>query len=106
MAFISRLMALSSFLISLLRSDLRTPSAEYEQHKAEYSKAQEQLVGKIVDVAKSYIPLFHIYSSIIAQLDVLLAFAEASANAPIPYTRPDILSIDKNNSTVIYDYQE
>ena len=82
--------------------DLRTPSAEYEQYKAEYSKAQEQLVGKIVDVAKSYIPLFHVYSSIIAQLDVLLAFAEASANAPIPYTRPDILSIDRNNSTVIY----
>lgn len=101
MAFISLLMVLSKFLTLFLCSDLRTPSAEYEQYKAEYSKAQEQLVGKIVDVAKSYIPLFHVYSSIIAQLDVLLAFAEASANAPIPYTRPDILSIDKNNSTVI-----
>ena len=95
-------MVVSRFLTRFSCSDLRTPSAEYEQYKAEYSKAQEQLVGKIVDVAKSYIPLFHVYSSIIAQLDVLLAFAEASANAPIPYTRPDILSIDKNNSTVIY----
>ena len=95
------LLLLLLFLLLLLllftASDLRTPSEEYEQCMGEYKEAQKDLVESIIEVALTYLPLFHIYSSLIAQLDVLLSFAEVSANSVIPYTRPTLLNITEKN---------
>ena len=71
--------------------DLRSLSSDFEQVQSEYNKAQERLLSAIVEVARSYVPLFHLFASLVAQLDVLLAFAEAAAVAPIPYVRPEML---------------
>ena len=76
---------------SLIFSDLRSASSEYEQYKSEYNSAQQSLVVKITEVALTYVPLFNIFSSLVAQLDVLTSFAAISASAPIPYTRPHFL---------------
>ena len=81
-------------------SDLRSLSSEFEACKAEYAKAQERLVASIIDVARTYVPRFHVFASLAAQLDVLLAFAEASATASIPYTRPRFLPSRPSGSTV------
>ena len=81
-------------------SDLHTPSEEYEACRSEYNDAQKGLVENIVNVARTYLPLFHTYSSIIAQLDVLLSFAEVSSTSVIPITRPTLLDITKNNCII------
>ena len=81
-------------------SDLHTPSEEYEACRSEYHNAQKDLVENIVNVARTYLPLFHTYSSIIAQLDVLLSFAEVSSTSVIPFTRPTLLDITKNNCSI------
>ena len=82
---------------SLIFSDLRSASSEYEQYKSEYNSAQQSLVVKITEVALTYVPLFNIFSSLVAQLDVLTSFAAISASAAIPYTRPHFLDITKSN---------
>ena len=97
-ASISQLMAKSMISVTwLFCSDLRTPSEEYEHCRNEYNQAQKGLVDSIIAVAATYLPLFHIYSSLIAQLDVLLSFAEVSSNSVIPYTRPTLLDVTKQN---------
>lgn len=82
-------------------SDLRTPSSEYEQYKSEYMEAQKEVIQNVIEVAFSYIPLFHTFSTLIAQLDVLAAFAQVSSTASIPYSRPSLLDIDKANCWVV-----
>ena len=84
-------------MVTIISSDLRTVSSEYEQFKSEYNTVQQSLVEKIVEVALTYIPLFNIFSSLIAQLDVLASFAEVSSSAVIPYTRPAFLDIQNEN---------
>lgn len=79
--------------------DLASPSAEYERYRSEYAVEQQGMLGTVIEVASSYSPLFHILSSLLAQLDVLLAFAEVSATATIPYTRPDLLDVTRDNCT-------
>lgn len=81
----------------LIFSDLRSASSEYEECKTEYNSAQQSLVEKITEVALTYVPLFNIFSSLVAQLDVLTSFAAISAAAAIPYTRPHFLDITQSN---------
>ena len=87
----------SNLSISIMSSDLRSISGEYEQYTAEYNTAQQSLVEKITDVALTYLPLFNIFSSLISQLDVLVSFAYVSKTAVIPYSRPHFLDITKEN---------
>ena len=93
----SHLNIISYHYIIITYSNLRTASCEYEQFKSEYNTVQQSLVEKIVEVALTYIPLFNIFSSLIAQLDVLVSFAEISSSAVIPYTRPVFLDVRKEN---------
>lgn len=77
--------------------DLRTPSSEYEEYKKEYMEAQKEVIQNVIEVTFSYIPLFHTFSALVATVDVLAAFAEVSVTAAIPYTRPSLLDIEKEN---------
>ena len=77
--------------------DLRTSSSEYEEYKKEYMEAQKEVIQNVIEVAFSYIPLFHTFSALVATVDVLAAFAEVSITAAIPYTRPTLLDIEKEN---------
>lgn len=82
---------------------MRSSSEEYEHCRSEYNEAQKDLVDHIIEIAVTYLPLFNIYSSLISQLDVLLSFAEVSANSVIPYKRPTLLDkTQKNRETDFY----
>ena len=54
----------------------------------QYAQQQKQLVTRVVDVAASYADLFLAASSVLAQLDVLAAFADVAATSPVAYVRP------------------
>ncbi|PIA16749.1 putative DNA mismatch repair protein Msh2, partial [Coemansia reversa NRRL 1564] len=67
---------------------LRDASRAYRDLSDAYNQAQSALVKEVIKVASSYCPVLEKLNKIIAHLDVILSFAEASATAPIPYTRP------------------
>ncbi|KAJ2162496.1 MSH2 protein [Coemansia sp. RSA 552] len=71
---------------------LREASRTYREMVASYNKAQAALVKEVIKVAASYSPVLEKLNSTVAHLDAILSFAEASATAPIPYTRPKINS--------------
>lgn len=48
----------------------------------EYKQLQKDLVGKSVDTALTYLPIAEAASAIVAEVDVLTAFATAAAIAP------------------------
>jgi len=55
-----------------------------------YQAKQKHLVERVVEVAASFTEVFLEVSSKLSHLDVLLGFAELSANAPSPYVRPEM----------------
>ncbi|KAJ1742373.1 MSH2 protein [Coemansia sp. RSA 1086] len=67
---------------------LREASRMYRELSASYDKAQSTLVREVIKVAASYSPVLEELNKVVARLDVIVSFAEASAMAPIPYTRP------------------
>ncbi|KAJ1733405.1 MSH2 protein, partial [Coemansia biformis] len=70
---------------------LRDASRSYRSLSEAYGKAQQALVKEVIKVAASYCAVLERLNKIIAHLDVVLSFAEASATAPIPYTRPTLM---------------
>lgn len=69
-------------------SDLESLAEEYTRTKSIYEKEQDKVVTEIVDIAAGYSECLFSVSHILAKLDVLVAFAVASATAPYPYCRP------------------
>ncbi|KAJ1644836.1 MSH2 protein [Coemansia asiatica] len=69
---------------------LREASRTYRDLSNSYSRTQSALVREVIKVAASYSPVLESLNSTIADLDVILSFAEASATALKPYVRPII----------------
>ena len=57
----------------------------------EYERVQRGLVEKTVTTAATYLPVAEAASALVAELDVLAAFAQAAALSPASYVRPKIL---------------
>jgi DNA mismatch repair protein MSH2 len=70
---------------------MRTVSAQYATVSQQYDEAQRTLVAQLMDVARSFLPALHSLHSLVATLDVLLAFALVVANAPSEYCCPELL---------------
>ena len=68
--------------------ELRALSERRCDAAREYDAAQRQLVERVVDVAASFADVFRSAAALLAQLDVLAAFADLAACAPAPYCRP------------------
>lgn len=56
----------------------------------QYKDLQTSLVEKIVDTARTYLPVFEAASNLVAEIDVLTAFATAAALSPGDYCRPKV----------------
>ncbi|KAK2146372.1 hypothetical protein LSH36_613g01007 [Paralvinella palmiformis] len=69
-------------------------NTEFRDAKLSYEEQQKSLVEEVLGIAGGYVEPMQVISDIIAQLDVLVSFAHVSANAPIPYVRPNILETD------------
>ena len=71
---------------------LKRASDARSQLGRQYASQQRTLVARVVDVASSYADVFLSAAAVIAQLDVLAAFADVAATSPSPYVRPRLRS--------------
>lgn len=55
---------------------------------AQYSKAQQRVVEKVIDTARTYVGLIEAAAALVAELDVFASFATTAALAPVEYCRP------------------
>ncbi|KAL0034692.1 hypothetical protein WJX77_003027 [Trebouxia sp. C0004] len=59
-----------------------------------YNDMQKQLVEQVVGVAHTFVEVWEGVAALLAEMDVLLGFAEVAVNAPTPYVRPQMLPPD------------
>ena len=66
-----------------------------------YEAKQKHLVQRVLDVAVSFVDIFLKASSVMAELDVLCAFAEVAQTAPTPYIRPQMTNADEKELVLL-----
>lgn len=71
------------------------------QHQ--YSSHQSGLVKQVVAIAAGYCPPLEQLNVILANLDVLVCFSHVAMNAPLPYVRPEIISMGMKGSVEVRD---
>tara|TARA_B100000524_G_scaffold203349_1_gene106077 strand:+ start:150 stop:2930 length:2781 start_codon:yes stop_codon:yes gene_type:complete len=76
-------------------NSLESLSADYRGVSAEYNVQQKGLVARVMETALTFVPLVHEAQDLIAELDVLLTFAQVSVSAPEPFVRPTIVDVDE-----------
>lgn len=74
---------------------LRNAAEDLQAISSLYDKKQQELVQSVVEIAQTFLEVWREVSTIIAEMDILLGFAELAVSAPIPYTRPKV-SVDGN----------
>ncbi|KAK9842053.1 hypothetical protein WJX81_006373 [Elliptochloris bilobata] len=60
----------------------------------EYDRCQHALVEQVVGVAATFAEVWETVGALLAELDLLAAFADLAANAPLPFVRPTMLPPD------------
>eukprot|EP00002_Diphylleia_rotans_P003084 TRINITY_DN12067_c0_g1_i1.p1 TRINITY_DN12067_c0_g1~~TRINITY_DN12067_c0_g1_i1.p1 ORF type:complete len:919 (+),score=178.55 TRINITY_DN12067_c0_g1_i1:68-2824(+) len=76
--------------VRFANSKLKQMSAQYDELNHEYNAKQTEIVDKVIEVVSTYFPIFETIGNCLAQLDVLISFADVAASAPTPYTRPTL----------------
>ncbi|KNC52160.1 DNA mismatch repair protein Msh2 [Thecamonas trahens ATCC 50062] len=66
-------------------------SASYRTTVKAYAAQQAEIEAKVLGIGATYTAVFEDLNDIVASLDVLVALAEASLSAPIPYIRPTLV---------------
>ncbi|GBG77600.1 hypothetical protein CBR_g24047 [Chara braunii] len=78
--------------IKFTNANLRKLSEQFQKLTDEYEDRQRELVEKVVEVAATFLEIFEGVANLLAELDVLLGFADLSVSAPTVYVRPSITS--------------
>lgn len=78
-------------------------SQSYKECQNKYEEQQSTLVTEIILIASGYSDPMLRLGNLIAKLDVLVSFAQAAINAPIPYVKPVIHSPDEGKGIVLKD---
>ena len=76
---------------------LRTAAERLQGLSSEYDSRQSALVAQVVGVASTFSEVWERVGTLLAELDVLCAFADVTVSAPRPYVRPEILSSDSRD---------
>lgn len=69
---------------------LRNAADELQSISTQYDQKQQELVQSVVEIAQTFLEVWREVSAIVAELDILLGFAELAVSAPTPYTRPKV----------------
>ncbi|GAX83908.1 hypothetical protein CEUSTIGMA_g11332.t1 [Chlamydomonas eustigma] len=67
----------------------------------QYEDLQRELVDQVVSVAQTFVEVWDGISSLIAELDVLVGFADLTVTAPCPYVRPTLLPAESGEITLV-----
>jgi len=71
-------------------SSLKSSNIAYLEVKQQYAEQQKTVVAEVMSIACGYVEPLGALSDILAYLDVLVSFAQVSADAPTPYVRPQL----------------
>jgi DNA mismatch repair protein MSH2 len=82
-------------------STLRAHSEEYSQLNQRYAENCRDILSKVMDVVKGYVPNFEAAQELVAELDVFASFAEASQTALRPYIRPHMHAPGDGNTVLL-----
>ena len=81
--------------------ELRDYSNQYQKLTESYISKQSLLVKEILNVASTYSPVFTVYNTVVAELDVLSSFAEVVRTSPKTYCRPTLYNDPLSPLTII-----
>ena len=56
---------------------------------------------QVVGVAHTFVEVWEGVAALLAEMDVLLGFAEVAVNAPVPYVRPQMLPPDEGELKLV-----
>lgn len=73
---------------------LKAAAEELQRLSGQYDSRQSDLVAQVVNVASTFSEIWETVSALLAELDVLVGFADLAACAPKPYCRPVMLPPD------------
>ncbi|THH29236.1 hypothetical protein EUX98_g4951 [Antrodiella citrinella] len=82
-------------------SKLKELAVNYQETTESYMRTQRELVGHVVEIASTYIPVFEEWNGLLAHLDVIVAFAHVAVNAPEAYVKPTVLEKDQSEFQII-----
>eukprot|EP00475_Leptophrys_vorax_P011812 TRINITY_DN18305_c0_g1_i1.p1 TRINITY_DN18305_c0_g1~~TRINITY_DN18305_c0_g1_i1.p1 ORF type:complete len:263 (+),score=52.69 TRINITY_DN18305_c0_g1_i1:724-1512(+) len=71
--------------------EMKKLSDQLKEVVAEYDELQDEIVKKIVDLTRTYLPVMEETAGILSELDVLVAFATVASNSPNMFVRPIML---------------
>ncbi|KDP20084.1 hypothetical protein JCGZ_05853 [Jatropha curcas] len=80
--------------VKFTNTKLKKLGDQYQKLVEEYKNCQKELVGRVIQTAASFSEVFESLAGLLAELDVLLSFADLASSCPTPYTRPDITPSD------------
>jgi len=73
---------------------LKAAADELQRLSGQYDSRQADLVAQVVNVASTFSEIWETVSALLAELDILVGFADLAACAPKPYCRPLMLPPD------------
>ena len=82
-------------------STLASHAEEYSQLTRKFTEVQKALAVQVVETAATFGPVSADCHALLAELDVLLAFAHVSASAPEPYVRPMLVAADDPRQRIV-----
>ncbi|XP_019439430.1 PREDICTED: DNA mismatch repair protein MSH2 [Lupinus angustifolius] len=83
--------------VKFTNTKLKKLGDQYQRIVEEYKSCQKELVNKVVQTAATFSEVFDSLAELIAELDVLLSFANLASSCPTPYTRPYITSSNEGD---------
>jgi len=75
---------------------LQTLDESYEEVLQQYEKQQRALIGEVMATVCSYLEPFMVVSELVAEIDVLAAWAELFRTSAKPFVRPTVYEMGSN----------
>jgi len=85
--------------VRFTNAKMRDIAAEHKEVIAEYQQTQAKIVAEAVATAVTYVTQLELAASLLADLDVLCAFAMASMASSTPYIRPILYPLESTLET-------